>query len=93
MTIYEMEKPINIPCGFCGDDLWTEIIDESSHEDAHRRWSHHLDVTCHCGAVNIFHVHWTPYTVAMWELQVPELDDPREEALTAAERNQSLTKG
>ena len=91
--IYRMyEKPINIPCGHCGDDLWTEIIDEGSHEAAHHRWSQHLDVTCHCGAINIFYCHWTPYTVEMWELQVPAMDDPREEALTASERNKSLTE-
>ena len=93
MTIYEMgDKPKKIPCGLCRDDLWSEIIDESSQEDAHSRWSKHLDVTCHCGAVNIFCIQWTPYTVEMWELQAPEMDDPLEEALTAAERNQSLTR-
>lgn len=85
-----MEERIDIPCGLCGDDLWNEIIDESSQEDAHRRWSQLLDVTCHCGAINIFYTVWTPYTVEMWELQVPEMDDPREEALTIGERNPTL---
>ena len=79
-----------IPCAHCGDDIRTEVVSEGSLADTLRRWSHHLDVTCHCGAVNVFYTHWTPYTVRMWELHVTYEDDPREEALTASERNPTL---
>ena len=87
-----VDKHDLIPCAHCGDDLRSEVIDEGSHEDAHRRWATNLDVTCHCGAINIFYCHWTPYMIEFEELDTSNIDfdDPREEALTASERNPGL---
>ncbi len=88
-----LDWDIRVPCDICKFDLSEELIDESDHENAHKRWSNMLDVHCaKCGAINIFYVQWTVHTVTLHDVEMPVKDDPRGEALTAAERNKSLCK-
>ena len=86
--IYEVTDRDPILCGYCGANIRSEIIDEGSQEDAHRRWSITLNVYCRCGARNLFYCHWTPYLVEFDGIEPPELTP--NESLSASERNPGL---